>query len=155
MTRKASTPLALLLVSSLLFVACSPAEPEISAPAPDTTQTETADPAVSELVESDQPVALDSAASVSLETTYQSPAGPEDVGFLLTVDENGIITDTQTEVLATAPISVTRQESFAEELSEVLVGRNLAELTNIDRVGGSSLTTDAFNAALPELKAQL
>jgi hypothetical protein len=77
------------------------------------------------------------------------------VGFTLVVDNNGVITDAQTEVMGVAPTSKMRQESFAKELPKVVVGKKLADLTKVDRVGGSSLTTGAFNAALAKLKAQL
>ncbi len=88
-------------------------------------------------------------------TNYVSPAGPEDVSFILMVDSEGVITEAKTEVLGKAPISIQRQESFAAELPAAIVGKKLAELTTIDRVGGSSLTTGAFNAVLLELQAQL
>jgi len=93
--------------------------------------------------------------SVTTTATYESPAGPEQVGFTLMVDDEGVITDAKIEMLAKAPISKARQEAFAKEFPTALKGKKLAELTQIDRLGGSSLTTGAFNKALEELKAQL
>lgn len=89
-----------------------------------------------------------------VETEYQSPAGPEKVAFVLTLDDSGTITKADTTIMAKAPISVTRQEKFKAELPTVVVGKKLADLTKLDRVGGSSLTTNAFNDALAKLKAQ-
>lgn len=98
---------------------------------------------------------LESENEVSVETSYQTPAGDEKVTFVLSVDEAGMITDAETLIQAKAPISVDRQKKFSEELPTILVGKKLADLSDIDRVGGSSLTTGAFNKALADLKAQL
>jgi hypothetical protein len=48
-----------------------------------------------------------------------------------------------------------RQESFGSGAGAVLVGKKLSDLGAIDRVGGSSLTTNAFNTSIDKLKAQL
>ena len=71
------------------------------------------------------------------------------------VDDAGTVVDAKTEVLAKAPISIMRQESFQKDFPEAVIGKKIAGLENIDRVGGSSLTTGAFNNALAELKEQL
>ena len=86
---------------------------------------------------------------------YKSPAGDEEVGFTLVVDEAGVITEAEAEVMATAPTSKLRQESFAKDFPAAVVGKKLSELSTVDRIGGSSLTTGAFNAALEELKKQV
>lgn len=92
---------------------------------------------------------------VKSEQTYTTPAGEEKVAFVVYVDANGVVTDAETTIGAKAPTSVMRQKSFAAELPTVLKGKKLSELTKIDRVGGSSLTTGAFNKALTDLKAQI
>lgn len=92
---------------------------------------------------------------IKSEQTYTTPAGEEKVGFVLFVDADGVVTGAETEMLAKAPTSVMRQKSFAAELPTVITGKKLSELTKIDRVGGSSLTTGAFNKALIDLNAQL
>ena len=93
--------------------------------------------------------------SVAVRTSYGNPAGSDEVGFVLALDDNGVIVNATTEVLATHDISKARQAAFASGLGTAIQGKKLSELTAIDRVGGSSLTTNAFNKALPELKAQL
>lgn len=93
--------------------------------------------------------------TVRVQTRYQNPGGSDEVGFVVTVGGDSIITDAQTEVLAVNPTSKDRQEAFAAELPAALRGKKLSELTALDRVGGSSLTTDAFNAMFPQLKSQL
>lgn len=95
------------------------------------------------------------AKKANVRTNYKNPGGSDDVTFTLTVDQNGAIVDAVVEVLAVNPISKVRQEAFAKDFPAALKGKRLSELTSIDRVGGSSLTTGAFNAALPELKGQL
>lgn len=92
---------------------------------------------------------------VSTTANYQSPAGPEEVGFSLVVDADGTIVEASTTVLAKSPISKMRQESFSENFSAAVGGKKLADLGAIDRVGGSSLTTGAFNQALQDLQAQI
>lgn len=89
------------------------------------------------------------------QVTYQDPSGETSIAFALIVDSNGIIVDAPTELLATNPIALKRQEAFAAELPAFVKGKKLSELTAIDRVGGSSLTTKAFNDALVTLKAGL
>ncbi len=93
--------------------------------------------------------------SASIVTTYIDPAGEAKVGFVITVDENGVITDASAEVLGTNDITKVRQTAFAADFAEAVKGKKIAELTAIDRVGGSSLTTKAFNDSLDELRAQL
>lgn len=89
----------------------------------------------------------------SVRTSYKNPGGEDEVGFSLTVDGAGIITAAQVEVLAKNPTSIKRQEAFAAEFPKAIEGKKLSELGNIDRVGGSSLTTASFNASLAQLKA--
>jgi hypothetical protein len=92
---------------------------------------------------------------VNTQVSYKNPAGEDEVSFLLTVNAEGMIVGAAAGVLATHDISKKRQEAFAAEFSAALQGKKLSELDSIDRVGGSSLTTAAFNQALPQLKAQL
>lgn len=103
----------------------------------------------------DQGTAMSAEKKVSVRTQYNNPAGSDEVAFTLTVDKSGIITDAQTDILAVHGISQTRQKSFADAFPTAVKGKKLSELAPLDRVGGSSLTTGAFNAVLPQLKAEL
>lgn len=94
------------------------------------------------------------AKEANIVTSYNNPAGGDQVGFTVVVDKEGVITDVQTQVLATHDVSKMRQQSFATAAPAVLRGKKLSELTAIDRVGGSSLTTGAFNASIEKLKAE-
>lgn len=89
---------------------------------------------------------------VAVRTSYKNPGGADEVGFVLMVDKGGVIVDGRTEVLATNQISIARQKAFADGFATAVKGKKLAELTAIDKVGGSSLTTASFNSVLSELK---
>ena len=93
--------------------------------------------------------------TLTYKTSYTNPSGSDEVGFSVMVDANGMVTGVKVDVLAVNGISKNRQTAFATDLPQVITGKKFSELAPIDRVGGSSLTTGAFNAALPELKAQL
>lgn len=88
-----------------------------------------------------------------VETTYKTPAGEDAVAFQLLVDGSGTIARADTEVKAQNDISKKFQEAFSKDISSVLVGKRLSELSAIDTVGGASLTTKAFNDALGQLKS--
>ncbi len=92
---------------------------------------------------------------ISVTTTYTNPAGEDQIRFTLMVDDAGVITDVKTEILATHDVSKKRQMAFADGLPAVVNGKKLSQLTGIDRVGASSLTTQAFNTSLNQLKSQL
>lgn len=95
------------------------------------------------------------AKSVSTKISYQNPSGADEVGFTLSVDTMGMITDVKTDILATNEISKKRQAAFAEGLPSAVKGKKLSDLASIDKVGGSSLTTKAFNDSLAVLKSSL
>lgn len=100
-----------------------------------------------------QDVATTETVTQSVKVIYATPAGQDPVGFNITTDKEGVIIDAKVEVLAKNSTSQNRQRAFAADLPQVLIGKKLSELTAIDRVGGSSLTTKAFNASLEKLKS--
>lgn len=91
---------------------------------------------------------------ISVRTSYETPAGSNDIGFSVVVDAEDIIRDASVEVLATHEVSRMRQQSFAKELPEILKGKKLHELQALDLVGESSLTTKAFNESLDALRSK-
>lgn len=123
------------------------------------TMTESADGesvmAADPTMDHDENMAMMALPMATVNTSYTNPGGSDDVSFTLTVDKDGVITKAETGILAKNPTSKKRQETFAEALPAVIVGKKLSELSNIDRVGGSSLTTNAFNASLAQLKSQI
>ncbi len=92
---------------------------------------------------------------LSTKTRYTNPSGSDEVGFNVVVDNNGVVISASADVLAIDTTSKTRQTAFAQGIAQAIVGKKLSDLAAIDKVGGSSLTTKAFNDALPALKAQL
>lgn len=118
-------------------LAVTPESPVVSAPTPTTNELSVGE------------------RKIRTEVTYIDPSGETKVAFVLIVDKDGIIVDAPTEILATNPIAIQRQTAFAKDLPAAVKGKKLSELTAIDRVGGSSLTTKAFNDALATLKANI
>ncbi len=136
------------IMASVLLAACTP-----SSPASETSQTQPSEPTTAPTTENTGE--MTKGKQVSVDAPYESPAGEESIGITLSVDENGVITDAKAEVKATEEKSIVRQQAFADGLPTAVKGKKLSELTKIDKVGGSSLTTQAFNEALVKLKAQL
>lgn len=83
---------------------------------------------------------------------YTSPGGAEQVGVTVVLVD-GVITESQVEVKATRPISKTKQEDFAANYQEQVVGRNIEEV-ELTKVSGSSLTPKGFNDALEQIRLQ-
>lgn len=155
MPKSTSLLLSTVIVSSMLLAACQPSTPaESNNPVSPTT-------AVTVQMTPTPTAATTGSATdadgkeVSTETTYNTPAGEEKVGFTLLLDDAGVITEAKVDELGKAPISKVRQAAFAKDITAAVKGKKLSELTKIDRVGGSSLTTGAFNQALTELKTQI
>lgn len=125
-------------------------------PTSETTNVEVTTPSATQTIEpSAQSVGSETSTekTASVKTSYSNPGGSDEVGFNITVNEAGIITKAAVEVLAKNPTSKMRQQAFAAGLPAAIEGKKLSDLTAIDRVGGSSLTTGSFNASLAELKA--
>lgn len=83
---------------------------------------------------------------------YISPGGAETINITLVI-ENDVVTDATAIPQATRPISVTMQSAFVGGFKELIVGKNVDEIT-IDKVSGSSLTPKGFMDALVKIKAQ-
>lgn len=92
---------------------------------------------------------------VSTVATYQSPGGTDKVRFTIGLDAGGrVISVKSTDALKGDEVS-DNLAKFSTGLLLVIRGKKLSEVTAVDRIGKSSLTTAAFNASLPALKAQL
>lgn len=83
---------------------------------------------------------------------YRSPAGPEEVGITLVL-EDGMISDASAEVKTAVTKSIYFQELFAGGLKEAVVGKSISSVS-LDHVSGSSLTPIGFNDAVTQIKAQ-
>lgn len=85
--------------------------------------------------------------------SYTSPAGPEEIGVTLSVD-NGVVTDATVEVKATNEFSKKWQGVFQSNFKKLVIGKDIATL-KLDAVSGSSLTPKGFNDAVEKIKTQL
>jgi len=92
---------------------------------------------------------------VSTVATYEAPGGTDKVRFTIGLDTGGrVISVKASDALKGDEVSENLAK-FSTGLLLVIKGKKLSELSAVDRIGKSSLTTAAFNASLPALKAQL
>lgn len=82
---------------------------------------------------------------------YQSPNGTEQVDVTLTLESN-TITDVSVVGFGESPNSKQFQGEFINGIAAEVVGKNIDELS-VDKVAGSSLTSDGFNSAIEVIKA--
>ena len=82
---------------------------------------------------------------------YQAPSGIETVDVTITLADS-VITDVQVTGHATDPQAKVHQGEFASGIGGAVVGKNIDDI-QIDKVGGSSLTSGGFNAAVDLIKA--
>ncbi|MBC7503478.1 hypothetical protein H7169_00730 [Candidatus Gracilibacteria bacterium] len=80
---------------------------------------------------------------------YNNPSGMDSVEFNVTVTD-GIITSVSVTPKAENQISLKRQTAFAANVSSIVVGKKAKDL-NVDAIGGSSLTTAAFETFVHSL----
>ena len=82
---------------------------------------------------------------------YTNPHGTETVDVTITLEDDTI---TAVEVVGhgTDPNTENYQGQFIAGIEDEVVGKKLDEIS-VDRVGGSSLTSGGFNAAVEEIKA--
>lgn len=116
-------------------------------------KAEASQSAASQNVQGKQPA--QGAREISTATTYKSPGGEDKIGFTVVLDGSGMITDLKTEMMPSNPGSKQWQDAFTKAAPAALKGKKLSDLQNIDKVGGASLTTAAFNQALEQLKSQI
>lgn len=83
---------------------------------------------------------------------YTSPGGQEELGVTLIL-ASGVVVDSQVEVKATRPISKERQQDFADNYKDMVVGKSIDEISLV-KVSGSSLSPKGFNDAVEKIKTQ-
>lgn len=89
--------------------------------------------------------------SYTAEGSYSTPGGEESISVDLTVAD-GVVTDVTVTPEATGGNAARFQDEFASGIADEVVGQELAGLS-VDKVSGSSLTGDGFNAALDQIRA--
>lgn len=82
---------------------------------------------------------------------YQAPSGAETVEVTVTLADN-VITDVEVVGDATDAQAKLHQGEFTDGIADLVVGKNIDEIS-VDKVGGSSLTSGGFNAAIEAIKA--
>ena len=86
------------------------------------------------------------------EGVYESPGGETKIGVSLTL-VNDVVEEVSFESRTENPTSLKFQGEFAGGFEELVVGKNIDEIS-IDKVAGSSLTPIGFRDALEKIKAQ-
>ncbi|MCQ1995025.1 hypothetical protein [Arthrobacter sp. zg-Y1171] len=85
--------------------------------------------------------------------SYIPPSGTsEDVDVTLRL-EGSVVTELEVETSQKNPTSKQYQREFTSNVKEQVVGRNLDEL-DVDKVAGSSLTSEGFNRALDAIRSE-
>ncbi len=84
--------------------------------------------------------------------TYQAPSGTETIKVTITL-KNDTIETVQVVGEATDPQAKLHQGEFINGISGIVVGKNIDEI-QVDKVGGSSLTSGGFTAAVDAIKAE-
>ncbi len=86
----------------------------------------------------------------NLDVSYRSPAGAETIAVSMTIT-GGKVSEIIATPEAVESVSIKHQAAFAEAVSAKVVGKSIAEIADIDAIGGSSLTTGGFKAAVAAL----
>ena len=84
--------------------------------------------------------------------SYQAPSGTESIQVALTVKGN-VVTNVVATPSAISSMSARWQARFVSGISQLVVGKNLNEVS-VSQVSGSSLTSNGFNNAVDQIKAQ-
>lgn len=87
--------------------------------------------------------------------TYTVPNGEDKLRFTLALNKSGEVVGVKTTDTIKPEEVNANLEKFDTNLLVAIKGKKLSTLNNVDKVGTSSLTTDAFNKVLGELKAQI
>ena len=89
----------------------------------------------------------------SAQGSYTPPSNQtEEVDVTLTLKDS-VVTELQVETSGNHPTSKMHQRDFKSKVQEQVVGKNLDEL-DVDKVGGSSLTSSGFNKALDTIRSE-
>lgn len=82
---------------------------------------------------------------------YQSPGGAESIDVELTLSA-GKVTEVTVTGNASSGNAERYQTEFEDGIAAVVVGKNIDDIS-VDKVAGSSLTSNGFNDALDQIKS--
>jgi uncharacterized membrane protein len=85
---------------------------------------------------------------------YRVPAPEQNSITVNLTIENGIVTEADAKNIANSPQSLQYDNRFINSYKTEVIGKKLSDI-NLSRVGGASLTSSAFNAAIANIKAQV
>jgi len=83
--------------------------------------------------------------------SYLSPAGKATITVKVTIADD-VVTAVTVKGAATDPTAKRYQSAFEDGISSVVVGKRIDSL-KVSKVGGSSLTSEGFNAAITKILA--
>jgi cytoskeletal protein RodZ len=86
----------------------------------------------------------------SAQTTYNYPAGVEDIEVKITL-KDGMVTALSNTFSPATPQSELNQGNFQAAINSQVIGKKIDDL-KLSRVGGASLTTGGFNKSLEIIK---
>lgn len=144
-TTKTKNAFAILAGLSLVGALASCSAPADTAPEPET------DAGADSEESTDAPAGEYANGTYTATGDYQAPSGTETVEVTITL-EDSLITDVEVVGEATDPQAKLMQGEFVAGIDAVVVGKNIDEI-QVDKVGGSSLTSGGFNAAVETIKA--
>jgi uncharacterized protein with FMN-binding domain len=149
-TTPTKLPLTLLVGLGLVGVLAGCSAP-VETPAEEPTETETETDSGTE-TETDSGAAGSYAdGDYSAAGEYQTPSGTESVEVSVTL-EGDVITAVTVVGDASDAQAKGYQAQFASGIGSIVVGKNIDDI-QVDKVGGSSLTSGGFNAAIDAIKA--
>lgn len=112
-------------------------------------------PAVKEEVKT-EPMLPVGAKEVSALVSYDVPEADivHNVKFSVVLNSEGKVLEVRMVEMPKA-VASEKQAEFAAGLTTQIKGKQLSEITKVDKVGKSTITTDAFNSIVGDLKAKL
>ena len=87
------------------------------------------------------------------EVSYRVPSGEENIKVSITIDKD-VISDIKVNLSKTDKQSLEYQTGFENSYKSLVLGKNIKEV-NLSRIGGASLTTNAFMEAIKSISQKL
>ena len=87
------------------------------------------------------------AGTYDVEAEYNNPDGITGIAVSVTIDEKGTVSDVVVTPEAPGGNGLMFQQIFAENIAAEVVGKPITEIS-VDKVAGSSLTSQGFNSAI-------
>lgn len=142
-----------------LLAGCASGTPDSGTPTSDTTTSNSSTGSRGAIASTMPPAVNDASAdsgfadgTYSADGQYIAPSGPESVTVTVTLAD-GAVTAVDVVGHASDPQAKRHQSDFISGIAAVVVGQPIEGLA-VDRVAGSSLTGQGFNAALDTIRSE-